>query len=141
MDRFDLDAFLPYRLAVTAGRVSRDFAREYRRFGLGRGEWRLLAHLGRARGAPVSVREVAEAADMEKSRVSRAAGRLERRGLVAKAANPSDRRLIDLTLSPEGRTLLDTLEPIASAYDRRLRDALGGDADALDRALSALARD
>ena len=57
MEQFDLDAFLPYQLAVAATRVSRAFAERYRaEFGLSIPEWRVLAHLSRS-GA-VSVREI-----------------------------------------------------------------------------------
>ena len=56
MHAFDLDAFLPYRLAKLASRVSRGFAQEYSaRFGLSIPEWRVMAHLSQS--DTVSVRE------------------------------------------------------------------------------------
>ena len=137
MDPFDLDTFLPYRLAVAAGRVSREFATRYRgRFGLSRAEWRVLFHL--SRNASVSVREVADQADMEKSRVSRAAARLEAAGHVEKRASSTDRRLVELTLTATGRALLAELIPVAQDYQRRLLAELGADAAPLGRALDAL---
>ncbi|WGH77516.1 MarR family winged helix-turn-helix transcriptional regulator [Jannaschia ovalis] len=137
MNDFTLEDFLPYRLAVAAGRISRDFAREYReRFGLSRAEWRVLAHL--ARTGTVSVREIAERADMEKSRVSRAAARLEEAGHVAKRVNAGDKRLVDLTLTPSGRAMVDELAPLAIAYQARLMDELGPEAAPLSRALDIL---
>ncbi|WP_298429206.1 MarR family transcriptional regulator [uncultured Jannaschia sp.] len=138
MDDFRLDDFLPYRLAVAAGRVSRDFARDYRdRFGLTRAEWRVIAHL--AGSGTVSVREIADRADMEKSRVSRAAARLEAAGHVAKRVNAGDKRLVDLTLTESGRAMVAELAPIATAYQRRLVAELGSDAAPLLRALDLLA--
>ena len=54
---FDLDQFLPYRLAVAAAQVSRRFARRYAaEAGLTIPEWRVLAHLDGC--GPVSVREI-----------------------------------------------------------------------------------
>ncbi|MEM9795895.1 MAG: MarR family transcriptional regulator [Pseudomonadota bacterium] len=137
MDDFRLDDFLPYRLAVAAGRVSRDFAREYRdRFGLSRAEWRVVAHLSRS--GTVSVREIAEAADMEKSRVSRAAARLEAAGHVVKRVNAGDKRLVDLTLTESGQAMLAELAPVANAYQARLVAELGPDAAPLVRALEGI---
>ena len=45
---FHLDEFLPYRLSVAAGRVSRLFGRRYAEaFGLSIPEWRVLTVVGR----------------------------------------------------------------------------------------------
>ena len=82
---FVLDDFLPYRLSVAASRVSRRFARRYgAESGISIPEWRVLAHL--AEGGPVSVRDIHARVDMDKSKVSRAAARLEEAGLVRKVA-------------------------------------------------------
>lgn len=127
-DPFILDDFLPYRLAVLAGRVSRDFAGRYReQFGLDRAEWRVLAHLGR--DGAVSVREIHQRADMDKSKVSRAATRLEAAGLVAKRIASNDRRLVELTLTAKGQDMIDALTPLAQAYQRELLLMLGDNAD------------
>lgn len=135
---FRLDDFLPYRLAVAAARVSRDFARIYEaEFGLSVPEWRVIAHLGEAEA--VSVREIHARVDMDKSRVSRAAARLEAAGYVAKTANPADRRLVSLTLTEEGRALLDAIKPRARAYEADLLARLPEtEAQALRGAVEAL---
>ncbi|MEL6794567.1 MAG: helix-turn-helix domain-containing protein, partial [Pseudomonadota bacterium] len=92
MTAFELDRFLPYRLNVLAARVSRGFAAHYReRFGLSVAEWRVLAHLSQSDA--VSVRDIHLKADLEKSKASRAAARLEEAGLVAKEGGVADRRL------------------------------------------------
>lgn len=118
-DDFHLDEFLPYRLSVVASRISRDFAQIYEReFGLTIPEWRVIAHLGEADS--VSVREIHQRVDMDKSRVSRAAARLEAAGLITKTANPGDRRLVSLRLTPQGRELLALIRPRALAYQAEL---------------------
>lgn len=122
---FDLATFLPYRLAVAAARVSRGFAERYRReFGLTIPEWRVLAHLSAAAG-PVAMRDIQLRVDMDKSRVSRAAARLEAAGLVAKAGNPADRRSLTLALTPAGRALMGRIVPLANAYQAELLARLG----------------
>lgn len=136
--QFDLDAFLPYQLAVAAERVSRDFARLYsKRFGISIAEWRLLAHLGQS--GPMSIREIHERAGMEKSRISRAASRLETQGRITKKADPQDRRLVELDLTPAGRALLDEIVPVARAFEAQLADRLGPGADAFTTGLAVLA--
>ncbi|MEO0487316.1 MAG: MarR family winged helix-turn-helix transcriptional regulator [Pseudomonadota bacterium] len=138
MTDFKLDAFLPYQLNVLAGRLSRGFAEIYReRFGLTVAEWRVLAHLNDGSGA--SVREISAAADLEKSRVSRAVSRLEARGLVTRDAGDGDKRLVSLALTPAGVDMVARIVPLARAYEAQVRAALADDArfsaaiaDALD---------
>lgn len=134
---FDLAEFLPYQLAVTAARVSRDFAEIYRReFGLTIPEWRVLAHL--AQSEAVSVREIHLRVDMDKSKVSRAAARLENAGLIEKRENQADRRLLDMRLTPAGRALIARIVPLADAYQARLSAVLGGDFDPFRHSLTRL---
>ncbi len=134
---FDLNAFLPYRLNAAAARVSRAFAERYRReFGISIAEWRVLAHLHAA--GTVSVRDIEARAAMEKSKVSRAASRLEAAGYVSKAVNDADRRLVQLSLTREGRALVARLLPVAIRFQAELRESLGPRAEALDAALAVL---
>lgn len=128
MDAFDLNEFLPYQLAVAAGHVSRGFAELYRaEFGLTMPEWRVLAHL--AQSGKVSVREIQARVDMDKSKVSRAAARLEAAGLIEKRAHDLDRRLLEMSLTPAGRDLIARIVPIAKAYEARVMARLAGVGD------------
>ncbi len=137
MTDFDPAAFLPYQLAVVAARVSRGFADRYRaEFGLTIPEWRVLAHLAHADA--VSVREIHARVDMDKSKVSRAAARLEASGLVEKRTHPGDGRLVELRLTPAGHDLVARILPIAQGYQAEVLAQLGPDAPAFRRALAAL---
>lgn len=139
-DDFDLTAFLPYRLNAAAGRISRAFAERYRtEFGLSIPEWRVLAHLHHA--GDVSVRDIEARVDMEKSKVSRAASRLEAAGHITKAVNGADRRLLVLRLTPEGRALVARVIPVAMQFQAEMRARLGPQAEALDAALGVLLDD
>ncbi|MEZ5910980.1 MAG: MarR family transcriptional regulator [Paracoccaceae bacterium] len=136
-DDFDLALFLPYQLAVAASRVSRAFAERYREeFGLTIPEWRVLANLSRA--GSVSVREIHARVDMDKSKVSRAASRLEQAGLIEKREHEVDRRLVDMRLTDAGRALVERIVPIARAYQDELEERLGADQTALRQALATL---
>ncbi len=137
MRRFDLTAFLPYQLAVASARVSKEFSAHYRaEFGLSIPEWRVLAHL--AGGDAVSVREIHARVDMDKSKVSRAAARLEAAGLIEKRENAGDRRLLDMRLTDKGHDLIARILPIADAYQAALLDRLGANAAPFRAALAVL---
>ena len=137
---FDLDRFLPYRLNRAASRISRAFSEQYReRFGISIPEWRVLVHL-HAEG-DVSVRDIEARVDMEKSKVSRAATRLERAGYITKAVNETDRRLLLLRLTPEGRALVAQLLPVAMEFQDVLLARLGNLAEGLDRGIDAILGD
>jgi DNA-binding MarR family transcriptional regulator len=137
MKPFVLNEFLPYRLAVVASRMSRAYERRYSAAsGLSVPEWRVLAHLSQS--GEVSVREIEARVDMEKSKVSRAASRLEAQGLVAKLINESDRRLVSLSLTSEGRALMARLVPIALDFQKEMSEVLGTDAAQFEASLDKL---
>lgn len=139
MTPFNLSEFLPYRLAVAASRVSRAFERRYSaESGLSVPEWRVLAHLSQE--GEVSVREIQARVDMEKSKVSRAASRLEEQRLVVKVVNETDRRLVSLSLTPEGRALMARLAPIALRFHEELLTLLGPHGDSFNTGLAVITK-
>lgn len=134
---FNLRAFLPYRLATVSAQVSRAFAARYREeFGISIAEWRVLAHLSQAEA--VSVRDIHLRVDMEKSKVSRAASRLEASGFLTKLANDDDRRLVALSLSDAGRALMAQLVPVALEFQADLARRLGEAEPGFGTGLAAL---
>ena len=134
MTEFVLDRFLPYQLAVAASRTSREFSALYQdRFGIGIAEWRVVAHL--SQGGPVSVREIHERVEMDKSRVSRAAARLETAGYVLKRINTADRRLVELSLTEKGQAMMDEIARMAAAFEASLAERLGPNARAFRASL------
>lgn len=138
LPEFDLMGFTPYRLAVAAQQTSEELARQYRdRFGISIPQWRVLVHLAHA--GEVSVREIEARVAMEKSKVSRAASRLEEAGYVTKSINDRDRRLVSMTLTPKGRALMVELLALAKAYqdeiENRLGDAFAGFESGLEKLL------
>lgn len=121
---FRLEAFLPYRLSVTANRISRAFARAYgERFGLTIPEWRVMAVLGT--GGPLAPTSIVERTAMDKVKVSRAAAALEAKGLVTRRPHPEDRRSALLELSAEGRLVFERIVPLARALEAELTAVLG----------------
>ena len=134
---FDLARFLPYRLAVAAEKLSEGLARRYRDdFGISVPEWRVLVHL--AHSGNVSVRDIEARVAMEKSKVSRAASRLETWGYIAKEVNESDRRLLQLSLTAKGQALMAQLLPIAIAYQEEVIARLAETRDGFEAGLDRL---
>ena len=66
------------------------------------------------------------------------ASRLEAQGLVAKVVNESDRRLVSLSLTSEGRALMARLVPIALDFQKEMTEVLGADAALFEASLDKL---
>ncbi|MCJ7874413.1 MarR family transcriptional regulator [Phaeobacter sp. J2-8] len=134
---FQLAEFLPYRLAVVAEHLSLGMSRRYRAdYDISIAEWRVLVNVA-DRGA-VSVRDIEREVHLEKSKASRAASKLEARGLVTKETNTDDRRLVVLMLTDAGRDLMIELKRIASEYQTRLETLLAEDLTGLNTAIDKL---
>ncbi|PWJ21814.1 MarR family winged helix-turn-helix transcriptional regulator [Jannaschia seohaensis] len=134
---FDLEGYLPYRFTVIAAELSDGLARQYRdRFGISIAEWRVLVNVGY--GESPALRDIERRVRLEKSKVSRAASRLEAKGYLRKEVDAHDRRLLRLTLTEAGAALLARLIPIAEAYQAELVGRLGPEATLLHAALDRL---
>lgn len=137
LPEFDLHAYLPYRLTVTAAQLSTKLSRQYRtQFDISIPEWRILLNLGYSGSG--SVRDIEKRVNLEKSKVSRGVSRLEAKGYLTKSVDSSDRRLLKLALTDDGVDLLGRLIPIAKAYQEALEAQLGELAGPLHAALDHL---
>ncbi|WP_212524263.1 MarR family transcriptional regulator [Actibacterium sp. MT2.3-13A] len=134
---FDLETFLPFVLNQAAETTSHAFAEIYqKRYGMTRGQWRVMANLGRF-GA-MTATEICRRGQLEKTKVSRAVHALEQKGWLSRKSLESDRRSECLSLTEAGRAVFDDLGLAGLDYDRALRDRLG-DA-AVDEAIALLRR-
>ena len=137
---FDLAGFSPYRLTVAAQKLSDVFARQYRdQFGISNPEWRVLVHLSQSDGT--SVRDIEARVAMEKSKVSRAAKRLEQAGYISKQINKTDRRLLHLHLTAEGQSLMTELLPLANRFQQEMETRLGKAFAGLEAGLDKILED
>ena len=66
-------------------------------------------------------------------------GRLERKGLLRRTADPEDRRTRRLVLTEQGTDALAAIEPARRTLNARIADVLGDDANRFVAALSRLA--
>ncbi len=93
------------------------------RYGITRKEWGLLGLLAVEDGQTLT--ELAERARLDKARGSRMVTSLVDKGLVRSEARPSNRRQLQLWLTPAGRELHDQLLPQVRALNQELLQALG----------------
>lgn len=94
-------------------------------FGLQRGEFDVLATLRRA-GAPFTLTptELYEATMMTSGGMTARLDRLEKRGLIARRPNPGDRRGTLVSLTEDGRALVEAALRPHAANETRLLAAL-----------------
>ena len=120
---------LSYRLHQVANLLSRGAEMRYRReFGVSLWEWRTVALLGGAAG-PQSLNDLARAAGMDKSQMSRVVAGLAKKKIVVREADANDGRGIRLSLTLSGKSLYQKL--IRSAAERN--DAFVGCLTAKER--------
>jgi DNA-binding MarR family transcriptional regulator len=120
---FDLEAFLPYRLAVLAADVSRAFSIVYAdRYDLTVAEWRILANLGAV--GPLLAGDIARRSNLDKPKVTRALHRLKARGLIVRVIDKSDRRQAEVRLSAAGQRMFRAIVPDAQAWASDLMQSL-----------------
>lgn len=133
-----IEGFFPYRLAIAAEAFSRQLAAVYgRAHGLSREEWRLLFLLDDA-GALNSL-ELAQRTSLDKVQVSRAATRLQSKGLITRKILGSDRRLREFRITPDGAALFQrAFQGVADRAAEILAALPADDRAALDRGIAAL---
>lgn len=91
-------------------------------------------------GAP-TLGEVAEAEGVSRPSLTVQAAALEEQGLIARAVEPSDRRVVRVRLTARGGRLLQASRTRRNAYlARALRDLADADLAVLDRASTILER-
>jgi DNA-binding MarR family transcriptional regulator len=114
---------ISYRVHKLAGALSRGAALRYRReFDVSLVEWRTIALLGDF--APLSLKQLATLAALDKSLVSRTVSQLADRGLVQREVSTADGREVELRLTEAGAALHQGLVKAALERDAAFRAAL-----------------
>jgi DNA-binding MarR family transcriptional regulator len=135
-----IETFFPYQLAVAAAALSAELEDVYRREGgLSREEWRVLFLL--ANVDALTSKELSRRSSLDKVQISRAAHRLEEKGLIRGAQSTQDRRLRDYACTEAGRAHFHALFPRVEA---RAEEVMGqmdpDDRAALERGVEGLIR-
>lgn len=136
---FRLEDYLPYRLSLLSNTVSQGIAGRYQQHhDISVTEWRVIVVLGRFPGSTAS--EVVERTAMDKVTVSRAVKGLVEKGFLQRRTDPRDRRRLRLYLTRgRGKRVLESIVPMAGAYESELLDSLSaGDQEHLNALLQKL---
>lgn len=140
-----LERFLTYRLHVLNKITDRDTNRAYLEdCGIPLGEARCLAAIGRY--APLSVNDLARAANLNKGQASRSAQALVERGLVEKTMSTSDGRGVVLAPTQTGLAQYQRIIDLIARRNDEIFACLSADeqrllGDMLDRVISHLQPD
>ena len=122
----DLQDYFPFFLGTISNRWTATSSRIYLdQFGVGIGEWRVLASiqaLGQA-----SSQQIGGLISMDGAAVSRAVARLEQDGFIARAPGRFVGRTKPYALTEEGRDLYAALREVALAREDQLLGALTPD--------------
>jgi DNA-binding MarR family transcriptional regulator len=117
------DTCLCLHVQRAARALARRFDEALRPLDLTNGQFSLLMSLNRP--APPGMGSVAVLLAMDRTTLTAALKPLERRGLIAVAPDPADRRSRLMTLLPAGHALLARAVPIWLATHRAVDDDLG----------------
>ena len=126
------------RLRLAVNRLARRM-RQQADVGIGQSLFSALVAVDRA--GRMTLGELAATEQVQPPTMTRIAASLEARGLVARLPDPVDRRVAWISVTPDGRRLLDRTRNRKNAYlAKRLRSLSDADRRALERALPILER-
>ena len=118
----DLQSHLGYWMRMVSNAVSHSFARRLDAEGVTVAEWVFLRSLYDV--SDIAPSQLAERMAMTRGGVSRLADRLVAKGLVARQADPTDKRAHKLALTPDGRKAVPKLAVLADKNDEQFFGAL-----------------
>ena len=94
------------------------------RFRITRREWRVLATLVEHGGDGLGSSQLAEVAQLDRARTSRAIGSLAAKGLISRSQPGGDRRQVMLRLTDAGRAIHGQLFPLVQDINSQLMSVL-----------------
>ena len=124
-------------LALAFWRMKGAFERE---MGVSAGTWFSLALLAGEDG--ISQGELSQRFEVDPSRVTRLAKKLEREGLLRRERDPEDQRVVRMYLTEKGRDLVEDLYERRVRFERRIHGVLSlEEREELRRVLGVLAEE
>ncbi len=105
------ERYFGFLVSDVARLLRTEFDRRVRDFGLTRSQWLALTRIYRQPGCTQS--ELAETMEMEKGPAGRLIDRLEDNGFVVREADPADRRVKRIHLTPDAEAIERTMRTIA----------------------------
>jgi len=118
----------PFRIGFLIHDVSRlrrtVVDKALRPIGVTRSQWWVLANLSRHNGEGMMQTELAKVMDVGKVTLGGLIDRLEATGVVARQADPSDRRAKRVVITPKGLKLLTEIQEIAKVVNARIMSGI-----------------
>ncbi len=125
ISNFNLNTYVPFLINRGATRVAADFGSGLKPHGVNITVWRLLASLHQHSSQRIG--ELSDFTGIEMWTVSRVVSRLEQDGLVERHRGDEDARGVIVSLTPPGRTLVETLIPEAQRYESLILEGFSED--------------
>ena len=117
---FRLEDHLFFHFSQILARRTRAINARLRPYGLDYSRWRVLAVLNEHSGATMG--RVADLTSVDRTTLTRTLGLMEETGLVIRRERESDRRNLEISLTPRGRRMFARILPLTLAEtDRALR--------------------
>jgi DNA-binding MarR family transcriptional regulator len=128
---------MPYLVNRAGNLVIQLFTRDLSQWGVTVPIWRILAVLGEH--GPQRLIDLALLTSIDVSTLSRTVGTMVRRGFILRGVAPDNRREVVISITPQGRRILDKALPSAIRYEQSLMSGLPKkDIDAAKRVLTAM---
>lgn len=111
-------------LRVAARRASEIYDRALEPVGITSAQWSLLRRVPQPGGRPITIQELADRAELERSTVARNIRVLEKRGLVELKTSSTDRRASAIVLTPDAVSVTAAAQPLWQRAQREIEQAL-----------------
>ena len=108
------DAF-PYLVTRVGVRMGELFSRRLARYGVTLPMYRVMASLWHRNGQRLG--DLSEMTSVEISTLSRLVGAMQRKGLLSRTRPNSNARTVEITLTRQGRALVERLIPLAQRHE------------------------
>lgn len=135
MDNFT--TFWCFRLAALSRKISRNYNNQCAKYGITATQSFVIFDLLDNEGS--NVKDIAYRVQLDSPAVTGVIDRLFKESLVQRIEDPSDRRSLQILLTPKGRQLAEELLPVGQEFNRYIKDILEPDkVELFEKALSRL---
>jgi len=125
---FLLDDYILYNLNRSAGVYNNEMSKALKSHGLSTMQWRILMILSDK--SPSSVTELSRRSVQKMPTITKMLDRMERDGLVVRTAFESDRRIVEVTMTPKAAKVLRSVQAIGQGvFERAFEDVSAKDID------------
>lgn len=136
----DFTDYLCFRMGAIARKMTRYYNNKLAPYGITIVQSWVLFYLFRQKSS--SLKEIANAVQLDSPVVTGLVDRLVKEGLVIREEDPEDRRSLKISLTPRGRQVVEEIAPVVAEYNQRIRSIIpDNDAETFERALEALERE